>query len=1241
MNYRGPHISISPEYVVNRILKINLDEFARWPQSVRKLAADIAEELFLVAYNPFISDSAVKASVAAHYSSESQSLAHQYAMAISEGITMFWSAHEAEKLFCKELEERLSAIMPDDCILRRRGALVAAATDATDLRMELPLLVVEPETPEQISALVKLANEMKFAIVPRGGASGLTGGAVPARRRTVIVSTTRLTARSINRAALSMTCQAGVITQDAIDFAASQGLLFTVDPASKTASTIGGNVAENSGGPYCFEYGTTIDNLLSWTMVTPTGEIIRIERVGHPGHKILPDEDVEFLVKDLSGGVRSRIRLTGMDIRHSGLGKDVTNKLLGGLPGLQKEGIDGIVTEATFTLHPRPSLSRVMVLEFYGRSMVPAAELVGKVVELRDRIRGEGGDVRVSALEEFNSKYVQAIGYQRKSDRHDTDPISVIIVQVDGNDAELLDSTVKAIYALAGEDNPYVFAAIARDGKEAAEFWEDRHRLSAIARRTSGFKMNEDVVLPMKSIPAFAHYLEGVNVITTAAAYRYALQELSRLQGFPMDDPEFNAEFSFASHTAGSETDDLDPELMDIDVENRAVAWLEAQKKRFPRLEASIAGIIDYMLASRIVVASHMHAGDGNCHVNIPVNSNDLRMVEQAEEAAMHVMSRTQELGGVVSGEHGIGITKVAFLDSRQMEKLREFKQGVDPMDLLNPGKLVTRRLPVRPFTFSFNRLIADIRESGLPDKECLIRLLSNVQICTRCGKCKQVCPMVFPERSFQYNPRNKNMILGAIAEAIYYSQMTSGRPEPEQLEELRSLMEHCTGCGRCTSVCPVKIDSPAVALSSLAYVKQEGLGGHPVKAEVLKALSSDPARRLPPFAKAAALGQKVMNQLVPLVPAVWRERIASPLFSGKGPGLGMVSMYESLRLDRNAAAHMFLPVNGDASPKEVLRERVPAVLFFPGCGGGLFYRRIALASLALLMRAGIAVVMPGRHLCCGYPLLSSGCADLYEENLQRNRHALAETVKRASEAGFDVQMLVTACGTCRESLMRHGLTGADGSVLDHRDIVQLLVERLPHGQTLSAERIIYHSACHSSWSGVKATKDGGKSARALERLTGASILLNTGCCGESGTGAYTTPKIYNVLRERKRARLQQALAGYAPEAPILVSCPSCKIGIARTLMSMDARHPARGKGEVLEEQGGTSAIDTHRPVLHHSEWLAEVLMGRDWLTAFKSAMAPVEGCQDVHSVTVKTAVSEREVRTVWDYGTGDLAYRR
>ena len=100
-------------------------------------------------------------------------------------------------------------------------------------------------------------------------------------------------------------------------------------------------------------------------------------------YKILPEETAVFVVKDISGGVRNVIHLRGDEIRLPGLGKDVTNKALGGLPGMQKEGVDGIITEACFIIHPKPKFSRVMALEFFGRSMLPAAVVVRELVGLR------------------------------------------------------------------------------------------------------------------------------------------------------------------------------------------------------------------------------------------------------------------------------------------------------------------------------------------------------------------------------------------------------------------------------------------------------------------------------------------------------------------------------------------------------------------------------------------------------------------------------------------------------------------------------------------------------------------------------------------------------------------------------------------------------------------------------------------------------------------------------------------
>ncbi len=441
---------------------------------------------------------------------------------------------------------------------------------------------------------------------------------------------------------------------------------------------------------------------------------------------------------------------------------------------------------------------------------------------------------------------------------------------------------------------------------------------------------------------------------------------------------------------------------------------------------------------------------------------------------------------------------------------------------------------------------------------------------------------MVYPERSYQYHPRNKNMVLGAITEAIYYAQATSGKPAPALLEELRHMVEHCTGCCRCTSVCPVKIESASVALAMLAFLKEEGMGGHPIKARVLNWLAHDPARRVPKAAKAAALGQKVQNRVIGFVPRMWRERLESPLFNNKGPELGMANLYEALRLDHGG---LFLPAAQEA---EHAARGVEAVLYFPGCGGSLFYRRIALSALALLMRAGIPVVIPRKHLCCGYPLLSSGAEGNYRENLERNREALAGYMREAAEAGFRVNAALTACGSCRDSLSRHGLTLPDGTPLPQSDLVQLLAEKIPGSTALNGQKLLYHASCHPEWSGVKAVKGGGKAARALERLSGASIAITPGCCGESGTGAYTSPGIYNALRDRKRGRLTAALPGLTPDTPILVGCPSCRLGISRTLMTMETKDGLN-----------------KRPVLHSAEWLAETLLAPEcpdgnWLRRFR-----------------------------------------
>ncbi len=1184
MAHKGPHISISPVYVVNRILRINRNDFEQWPEAVRNLAIAIAEELFLVAYNPFIDAETVRESVQKTFEASSLALAHHYATSIGEGITMFWSAHEAQSAFRAELIEEFRKFMPEECIILRPAALVENSTDATDLRMELPLCVVEPASTEQVAELVRLANDKKFALIPRGGGSGMTGGAVPARKRTVIVALTRLTRiNPVDTADLTLTCETGVLTHEVIKAAAKHNLFFSIDPASKLASSIGGNISENAGGPCAFEYGTTLDNLLWWRMVTPTGEIITVERKQHPRHKILPNEKPLFEIKDMSGGVRSVVQLSGEEVRLPGLGKDVTNKALGGLPGIQKEGTDGIITEACFILHKKPKYSKVIALEFFGRSMHTAAVVIGELVALRDTIRQEGDYASISALEEFNAKYVQAIEYKRKSTQYEGDPISVVIVQVDGDDLMLLEKAVAAIVSIvAVHENADSF--VAKDQKEAELFWEDRHKLSAIAKRTSGFKINEDVVIPMARIPDFSIFLEQLNLECVASAYRYALLAVGRLSGFPMEDKEFNREFSYASKVVQGKVPAS--ELSDEEFFMRATLFLKDLSVKYEHLTKKIKKIVDYMYAGRIIVASHMHAGDGNCHVNIPVNSSDHHMLEEAEGVAARVMRTAQEMGGAVSGEHGIGITKIAFLSEEKIAAMREFKERVDPRDILNPAKLVSNELPVRPFTFSFNRLINDIKESGLPDKVQLMHLLALVQNCTRCGKCKHVCPMTYPERSMQWHPRNKNMVLGTLLEAIYYTQASTGQLDERLLQHINDIFEHCTACGRCASVCPVKIPSGEVALTLRTTLESKGFGGHPIKSRVLSWLLANPHLRIPKAAKMASFGQKMQNKCMDCIPKGWTSSFQSPLLSGKGAKIGYTNVYESLKLQRG---HIFAPeLNSEDSQNESSQlSKKPAVIFFPGCGGALFYDRIPTASLMLLLKAGHSVIIPPKHLCCGYPLLTAGMEKLYRRNREGVRKLFSDLFEQGKEAGLDVQYIVTACGTCIESL--EDLT--NGLQLVHKDAVQLVLESLEAVPNLDGAPRLYHEACHIEWPGMHKVKGRSKLLQALTEFTGASFPTSPGCCGESGMGAMTAPHIYNRLRERKKKDISAALEHYA--GPVLVSCPSCKVGIGRVLVNLDIK----------------------RSVLHLSEWLAQHLHGPNWLKEFRMSVNVSRGAVRVVNV--------------------------
>ncbi|MCF8086422.1 MAG: FAD-binding oxidoreductase, partial [Desulfohalobiaceae bacterium] len=1099
-----------------------------------------------------------------------------YDASIRQGLEQFWQDFQEEQEFKGRVIQRLEKLMPREHIYTNPASLVQFSTDATDLRLELPMFIVAPGSTSEVRKIVILANEMEFSILPRGGGSGLTGGAIPLRPRSVVMSLSRMKKIDpVDERNKLLCAQAGVITQDAIQAASSRGLLLTVDPASKASSSLGGNISENAGGPFAFEYGTTLDNVASYKMVQPNGELVEITRRDHPRHKIMPDEEAVFDIQDEEGRFLDSVTLSGEDVRSAGLGKDVSNKFLGGLPGVQKEGVDGVITEACFTLYDQLSLSSTLCLEFFGDSMRRAMLVIKDLVRLRDRIRHEGDLVKMSALEEFGTKYVQAIEYRKKSGRYEGEPISVLLVQLDSDSKEALQETTREIVHIA-ESYHNVDVFVAGSAEESEAFWQDRHRLSAITKHTSGFKINEDVVIPIDVIPEFSDFIEGLNLYYLALAYRKALQKATELEGIPPEDSFIDMEQNVASRILKGETGTS--ELAEQEFELQIHYFFRDLESRYPQHTEELDELERDLFATRIMVANHMHAGDGNCHVNIPVNSNDPEMFRLAEEAAGKVFEKVLEQGGSISGEHGIGITKIGYLKRQRLEELAQYKARVDPGNILNPDKLTEGSLELTPYTFSFNELLQDLGKSSLPQKEKLIDLLQKIQNCSRCGKCKQVCPMYCPEQGYLHHPRNKIIALGALLEGYAYTRQKGVKPDRVLLDTLQNLVEHCTACGKCTAVCPVSIQTSQQMLNMRSFLEENGDGGrHPLKARLLGHLFREQGR-LANAAKTASVSQQIQNRISRLIPKGLRDRADHPLLSGPGPRLSFTNLDESLHLNRN---NLFLTRYAqDPSTAET-------VLYFPGCGANLFYRDIGLAAIFTLLATGNNVLVPPEHLCCGYPLLVSGCMRTYAQNKDSVRNSLNSLLEQAREHSLTVSKVLTSCGTCREALEDLDIAGYRGSQPKHRDVVQHVVEAGKHrvNPDLSSwgdpKRLLYHPACHSEWQGVPPHKGGSIYAAELSALLDTAVEVTPGCCGESGLGAMTSPHIYSTLRRRKTRHLESDLAGYPARLPVLVGCPSCKVGLTRIMAAENWPHE----------------------VLHTLEFLARARLGRKWRDRAETAI--------------------------------------
>jgi len=1120
-------------------------------------------------------------------------------------------------------------------------ARVAHVTDATDWRVEYPFLVLYPDSEAEIGKLVRGCIKLGLTIIPRGGGTGYTGGAVPLTPFSAVINTEKLVRigaielatqlPGVDQPYATVFTEAGVVTRRVMDAAENAGLVFACDPTSADASCIGGNIAMNAGGKKAVLWGTALDNLLSWRMVMPDGNWLEVERLNHNLGKIHDQDEVVFNLKSLDAKTQkllneNRLIMSGAQFRKGELGKDVTDKFLGGLPGVQKEGCDGIITSARWILHKMPAHTRTFCLEFYGQ----VREAVPAIVEIRDYLAAlpKTGNTRVmlAGLEHLDERYVKAVGYASKA-RRQARPKMVLIGDIVGDDENQVALAASEVVRMCNDRGAEGFIAVSAESRK--RFWLDRARTAAIAKHTNAFKINEDVVIPL---PRMGDYCDGIERINIELSLRNKLRLCQVLAQWlagdlplrvyeeehnknavlsdrrqqaldavevvrcrwqwiyeHLDMPLALAEAAFSEYrivcgelTNRAAAPTLFHRLQDYSLR---VSW---KNELLPLLSEIFAGdnfrpileriqaIHKEVLRGRVFVALHMHAGDGNVHTNLPVNSDHYEMLQEANAAVARIMELARSLGGVISGEHGIGITKYEFLRPEELADFHAYKQQVDPEGRFNRGKLMPGADLGNAYTTSFSLMGF---ESLIMQQSDIGAISESVKDCLRCGKCKPVCSTHVPQANLLYSPRNKILATSLLVEAFLYEEQTRRGISITHWKEFEDVADHCTVCHKCFNPCPVDIDFGDVSMNMRNLLRKMGKQSfNPVKTAAIAFLSASRPGSVKLMRKFLIEWAYKAQRLGSLILRPWgKAQLAHPPSSTGRPELREYVLHftnrkmpgklptKTARALLGIESQEIVPIIRDRQKTQTDSE---AVFYFPGCGSERLFSQVGLATQAMLYHIGVQTVLPPGYLCCGYPQRAAGQSDQAQTITTDNRvlfHRVANTLNY-----LDIKTVVVSCGTCLDQLVDYEFEKIfPGCRLI--DIHEYLLEKGVKLDGINGARYLYHDPCHSPMKqqDPMATVKG---------LLDAPVAKSDRCCGESGTLAVARPDISTQVRHRKAQELHkdcsQLRAGDSlGPIKVLTSCPSCMQGLQRY-------------------QGDVEQIEVDYIVVE----IAKQILGKDWM---------------------------------------------
>ncbi len=387
------------------------------------------------------------------------------------------------------IERQLRSLLPARGVVAARQELLAYDCDGLTLTRHQPRLVVLPETTEQVAAVVRCCAELNVPFIARGSGTGLSGGAL-AEQDAVVIATSRMRrVLNLDLENQRVTVQPGVINSWVTRAVAGDGFYYAPDPSSQVACSIGGNVAENSGGVHCLKYGVTSNHVLELEVVLPDGTITTL------------------------GGELPE--MPGLDLRGVFIGS---------------EGTLGIATAITLRLLRAPETVAVLLADF--ASMEAAGEAVRRVT---------GAGVLPAGMEMMDSLCIQAVDDYFGVDEYPRDAAAVLLIELDGHALEVKDSVELASRLCLEAGAGGVRQAWTEEAR--TRLWKGRKSaITALGRQYPSYYL-QDGVVPRTALPgvlAAIEQLSGEHGLPVANVFHAGDGNLHPLILYRSGDPGVN-----------------------------------------------------------------------------------------------------------------------------------------------------------------------------------------------------------------------------------------------------------------------------------------------------------------------------------------------------------------------------------------------------------------------------------------------------------------------------------------------------------------------------------------------------------------------------------------------------------------------------------------------------------------------------------------------------------------------------